>query len=264
MIKLLRPPAKRVLSPKVREALVEHHRWARRRQPRSKQLATKWSNFRSQKRGRFAGAGEELFEALKGWSHNKCAYCEQVAPRTIDHRYPKIDYPKKMFRWRNLFPCCSTCQERRDALTLDAQGRPLILDPCEDEPLDYLRYDDLTGATLSNPTSPKKERADETRKAFSLHLYDGERGRKLANVRYLLSNLINEDPIRDETRALLKDHLSPKGPWLGILRAMILTPEKESDRALWDAAVAKLPELRAWVAPWLSPPPWAPADWRAA
>ncbi len=78
-----------------------------------------------------------LKDALMKMSHKKCVYCEcmldlEAKDVTIDHFLPKSTNPDKVVTWENLFPSCLRCnREKRDF-----EGR--IINPCEDEPRDYI------------------------------------------------------------------------------------------------------------------------------
>ncbi len=262
MIRGERPPAKRVLDASARLALIESHRKAKRElKPGEARIQSRWDYFRSTRKDQ---AGKKVFEALLDSFHQKCAYCEQTAPRTIEHLFPKAGYPARMFRWNNLLPVCRNCNSNRnESMPLAPDGTPLLLDPTRDEPLDYLSWDPLTGATMDRPLPGRRERAEATRSAFALHLYDRNRLDAVKDLRFLLARVIREPEVSEDTKERLRAHLLPSYPWLGIVREMLLRPTQEQDRRLAKAALAKLPEIRDWVASWLRPPAWAAQDWKA-
>jgi uncharacterized protein (TIGR02646 family) len=262
VIRVERPPARRVLDRRTRLALAESHRKAKRDlAPGDGRIQTRWSYFRS---SRPDEAGDKVFDALSDCFHRKCVYCEQTAPRTIEHFFPKTNYPRKLFRWNNFLLSCRNCNTGRgERLELDASGAPLLLNPTHDEPLDYLGWDPLTGAMVVNPTPGYEERATRTISDMVLYLYDQERLLKLKLVEFLLARALDEDPASsEEAKRRLHDELLPSRPWLGAVREMVLRPKSERHRLLVDAALAKLPEIRVWLSSWLRPPPWAPAAWR--
>jgi 5-methylcytosine-specific restriction endonuclease McrA len=262
MIRCERPPAKRVLDATTRRALIENHRKAKKDlTPGHRLIKSRWNEFRSRHP---ADAGKKVYEALLDCFHHKCAYCEQAAPRTVEHVFPKTEYPARMFRWNNLLPVCYNCNSARNAsMPIALDGTPLLLDPTRDEPLDYLSWDLMTGATIDCPLPGRRGRAEATRVAFALHLYDSERLHAANDLRYLLARVVREPEISLETRQQLQDHLLPSRPWLGIVREMLLRPKQDGDRRLVNAALARLPEIRAWLASWLRPPEWAAPSWTA-
>lgn len=185
MIRGERLSAKRVLDASTRRALIENHRKAKRDlTPSDRLITSRWNEFRSRHPQE---AGKKVFEALLDCFHHKCAYCEQSAPRTIEHVYPKAGYPARMFRWNNLLPVCYNCNSYRNAsMSFAPDGTPLLLDPTRDEPLDYLSWDPLTGATIGCPLPGRSERAAATQVSFALYLYDSERLHAADDFRYLL------------------------------------------------------------------------------
>jgi uncharacterized protein (TIGR02646 family) len=190
--------------------------------------------------------------ALDAWSHTKCAYCEQIAAKDVEHFYPKADFPERMFRWDNFLRGCKNCNNaKRDRFPLTEQGEPILLDPTVDEPFDFLRWDFLTGRTLANPKEPARTRGETTRRLFDLDQEPlaEERRKKLWLVEYLLARVVREDPVSQETRERLQDELAPDRPWLAIVRQLFTFPRDR--RLLLNAARKKLPDIDTWIASWL-------------
>ena len=77
----------------------------------------------------------EIKEALRGETHDKCAYCESrfahVAPGDIEHILPKAHFEDLVCDWDNLTLVCGECNRRKGDYG-DAQI-PLI-NPYADEP----------------------------------------------------------------------------------------------------------------------------------
>lgn len=82
--------------------------------------------------------------------HNKCAYCEDAEPSAIEHHWPKSPHPHNgrrgttahMFQWRNMLLACSVCNGfggKASHMRWETDGTPKLLNPCEDEPLCYLK-----------------------------------------------------------------------------------------------------------------------------
>jgi len=79
-------------------------------------------------------------EALMTFSHNKCCYCESKLNEeskylTVDHYYPKSQYPDKVILWDNLLPACNRCNSKKGA---HDTCRVPIIDPTKNDPRRYL------------------------------------------------------------------------------------------------------------------------------
>jgi uncharacterized protein (TIGR02646 family) len=179
------------------------------------------------------------------------AYCEQVAAKDIEHFYPKADYPRKMFLWTNFLRGCKNCNNaKRDRFPVNG-GRAILIDPCSEDPLDFLLWDFVTGRAALNPNEPNHSRAQATRDLFDLDQEPlrEERRLKLREVIYVMTNVVNEDSVSERTKEQLRDHLLPHRPWLGIVRQLLEKPGLYA--SLVDAARKKIPEIQDWTASWL-------------
>lgn len=81
-----------------------------------------------------------LKDALLEMSHGKCVYCEcmlniESKDVTIDHFLAKSTNPNEVVNWENLFPSCLRCNREKGAY----EGK--IVNPCKDNPQDYLALD---------------------------------------------------------------------------------------------------------------------------
>jgi uncharacterized protein (TIGR02646 family) len=88
----------------------------------------------------------------------RCMYCEDSVGVAIDHRWPLARYPHKAFRWKNYLLACTSCNsnEKRDRFPIGwASGKPLLLDPTRDDPLDHLVFEPATGRFQARKGSPK-------------------------------------------------------------------------------------------------------------
>jgi len=158
-----------------------------------------------------------------------------------------------MFAWDNFLRGCKNCNNaKRDRFPIDSRGKNLLLDACEDEPLDHFVWDEITGAAGVVPNPSLAERARTTIDLFQLNQEPlrEERRNKILDVLYLLSHVIRDNPITDETRDRLRDHLQAHRPWLGPIRQLFLRSE-EPVRSLVDQAQVKLPEIPDWIEPWI-------------
>ncbi len=245
MIEVRRPPEQESLDRVARKSLRKRQRSADQYPPDDPRIGLAWNRFLKSK------ARQALAEALDVCFRYKCAYCEQVAAKDIEHFYPKGKYPKNMFRWENLLRGCKNCNNaKRDKFPL-RDGQPVLLNPCEDEPLDYFVWSFTTGAMGVNPEPMRGRRAATTRDMFSLNQepYREERRYKFDLVAYLLARAVQEEPVSDETKAQLRAELDPTRPWLGIVRQLFRRPGRYQE--LMRAAQRKLPEIGSWTAEWL-------------
>ncbi len=87
-----------------------------------------------------------LLQILHGSFYGKCAYCEMRSELEIDHYIPKSAYPTKMFVWDNMLPACTACNTRykKGAMQWGYDGKPVLLNPCVDDPLYYLDIIQMT------------------------------------------------------------------------------------------------------------------------
>ncbi len=246
MIRVVRPPATRCFA-------ASHRRRLRQRQDEANGLARHdpgnnraWSNFRRSTTGR------AVYAALQDVFHSKCAFCERVNARTADHFYPRATYPKRMFRWPNLLLCCGECNPVKGDYFPFLNGRPVLIDPTREDPLDFFTWDLTTGAMEAVAGAVAGHRARETRDRLRLEegpLRD-ERKAQLLRVLYLLARVAEERPhVRADTRRQLELELSPSRPYLGIIRFLFRAPNRY--RPIVERARARLPEIDAWTAAWL-------------
>ncbi len=70
--------------------------------PRSDAIDMAWKAFGKTQ------ARKEVARALDAYTHTKCAYCEMVAAKDIEHFYPKTDFPARMFLWTNFLAVART------------------------------------------------------------------------------------------------------------------------------------------------------------
>lgn len=105
----------------------------------------------------------------------RCMYCEDSQGTDIEHFYPKTTFPQKAFEWENYLLACSHCNsnEKRDEFPLDADDRPLLIDPTAEDPLDHLALSPRTGKY--RPRGPKGQPSIEV---FGLARAILEEGRK--------------------------------------------------------------------------------------
>ncbi|MDQ1256368.1 MAG: hypothetical protein QG656_964 [Candidatus Hydrogenedentes bacterium] len=105
-------------------------------------VAKKWKAKRGKETLR---AVLETLRAMMG-SRERCMYCLDSHGTDIDHFWPKMSYPEKMFLWENLLLCCSECGRlKSDLFPMSADSQPLLVDPTAENPWLYLDFDPGTG-----------------------------------------------------------------------------------------------------------------------
>jgi uncharacterized protein (TIGR02646 family) len=109
--------------------------------------------------------------ALQEMFHDKCAYCESkithVSYPHIEHYRPKRQYPHLTFCWENFLLACGVCngptyKGDRFPLQDEDDNKPLLLNPCDDDPLSHLRFEQARVIPLS-------ERGHTTRELVGLN-----------------------------------------------------------------------------------------------
>lgn len=210
--------------------------------------------------------------ALEKLFHDKCAYCESrliSGDWDVEHYRPKgrvaerPDHPGYYwlaYKWENLYPSCTFCNQKRkdyprfdDTRILPAQGkldqfpienevyraikpgddlpqeRPLLLDPCNDEPEKHFTYD-IHGQI--HPVEPGDRFAEETIRICHLRrrrLRD-DRARTIIRVCKLLQTIqvahdTNNKKIEKELNQLLDYFTAPFSVYAGAARAVKQDPE---------------------------------------
>jgi uncharacterized protein (TIGR02646 family) len=114
---------------------------------------------------------KRLLPILRNATAKHCAFCDDTIKKgTIEHFRPKARdrHPLLAFFWKNLFPCCSDCQEVKNN---DFDPQLLKPDSSSYLFLKYFRYDSFTGELKTNPkASPiETERARITIKIYGLN-----------------------------------------------------------------------------------------------
>ncbi|MDX1944810.1 MAG: retron system putative HNH endonuclease [Pirellulaceae bacterium] len=245
MIRIVRSKEEDILDDRTRQYLQTRQSEANQFLKGSTSINNAWNAFLKTK------ARAKISAALDTLSHEKCAYCEQVAAKDIEHFYPKGEFPERMFSWSNFLKGCKNCNNAKREWFPLYGGSPLLIDPYSEEPLDFLRWDFTTGKTIMNPVEPAHTRAKETRDVFSLDQEPirEERRQKFLDVQYLLARVVEENPVGAETKDRLRDHLAANRPWLGIVRCLFRFPGRF--QSLISSARQKLPEIDDWTKAWL-------------
>lgn len=246
MIRIHRPPEVAALGRSARSALTRRATTAASLPSGDPAILRHWANFLRSKPRR------EIEEALDRCFRGKCAYCESSLAADIEHYRPKSLYPRARFHWDNLLKGCKNCNNAKgDTFPLLADGRPRLLDPCVDEPLDYFLHDPKTGRIVPNPDPQRCERAEATLELLRLNQAGlCEARSKLRTLLWYLLLEVRQKPVSDGLRKVVRNLLSESSPYLAVIREAFHRPSDEERRIL-DAARAKLPELDEWTRPWL-------------
>lgn len=160
--------------------------------------------------------GKDVVEALEKLFHSKCAYCESkythLMPVDIEHFRPKSKYPWLEFDWNNLLPSCIDCNRKRYQDVQDGENKlagkkddfplfnstaPLndaksekdhdleeeekirqLLNPCIENPEDYLKYDDNGYILSKNADIDTIERGHKSIEIFGLYRLELVKERK--------------------------------------------------------------------------------------
>lgn len=105
-------------------------------------VAATWRNARRTKLLRRVHA---VLRQMAG-ARERCMYCLDSLGTDIEHFWPKSPYPGRMFEWPNLLLGCVECGRRKGArFPMGDDGRPMLLDPTQDDPWSHLDFDPQTG-----------------------------------------------------------------------------------------------------------------------
>jgi uncharacterized protein (TIGR02646 family) len=184
-------------------------------------------------------------EALNELFHFKCAYCESkyeaTAPVDVEHYRPKASvksggierkpgYYWLAASWDNLLPSCINCNrggkrtlfpieneaDRATAPGEDHRERPLLIDPCRDDPQAHLEFIEegvvRPKLTAGNQPDPKGMATIEVCKLQRPGLRNMRRDRLMIVLAQItrvtrVTNLLNNDPEDPEANAWIQDEL---------------------------------------------------------
>lgn len=178
-----------------------------------------------------------------------CMYCECSEARHIDHFRPKAKYPEYAFEWSNYFLSCETCNSKAKGskFPLAEDGTtPLLLKPDEDQPLNHLELDGITGRLEARPGSLKAAPSIEVFALNRQHLTQGRKDAWKAIERLLKDYAASED---ESCRSSLMDELRHH-PFQAVFEEQLLLYRQGHYAALEQTTVAALtryPELGDWV-----------------
>jgi hypothetical protein len=112
---------------------------------------------------------------LKMCTESQCMYCESSVANQLEHFQPKAFYPEHVFSWANYLLICNPCnrikwnryavfsfssggrvdlnRRRGEPVREPERGTPLLINPREENPLDFLQID-LQGTGRFLPRVP--------------------------------------------------------------------------------------------------------------
>jgi uncharacterized protein (TIGR02646 family) len=122
----------------------------------------------------------------------RCMYCEDAPADEVEHFKPKDLYPEVVFAWRNYLYACGICngpknnhftivsrnrlhdvtRGRGHPIVPPRKGRPALINPREEDPLDFLMLDLMNTfefVIISPPGSIAHERARYTLEVLRLN-----------------------------------------------------------------------------------------------
>lgn len=224
-----------------------------------------WKSFEQQKDGRqeafpfrprtwqaTAGTLMDLF-------HGKCAYCESPMGQddyvNVDHFRPKAIYWWLAYDWTNLYPVCPLCAKYkgvsfpvlRDRAQPGQAGadlldeRALLLDPCLDQPSEWLHFDDSGKVHSTQAAGDEKiayyeeyDRGGVTIELLGLNRPDLVRAR-YREIRQAELNLQLAEISQTELNLQLAEMIGDAAPYAAAVRQYLTRQIHELDPTIVEA-----------------------------
>jgi uncharacterized protein (TIGR02646 family) len=231
-------------------------------------LSAKAQNFLLKRAEAVAKAADSKAEALRLWSlqDNKafqeirailrqmasglerCMYCEDSHGIAIEHFWPKATYPHRAFDWLNYLIICTLCNSnKRDQFPLDDAGKPLLLDPTEEDPLDHMALSPATGRLLALSL-----KGTTTIEVIDLDRETLVKGRAYAwtALEGLITEYAHLRRTGDSERATRVEGTARNHPFAGVLAALLRIAAGADADLLIEArclrAIQEFPEILDW------------------
>lgn len=83
-------------------------------------------------------------QAMAG-PRQRCMYCLDGHGSDIEHFRPKTTWPAYLYHWPNLLLCCTHCGRIKGSRFPLRRGKPLLINPAEEDPWRHLDLDPVTG-----------------------------------------------------------------------------------------------------------------------
>lgn len=186
---------------------------------------------------------EEMSSGLK-----RCMYCEDSSGSGIDHFWPMSSYPRKAFAWTNLLLSCSTCNQSKSArFRLDAGGRPLLLNPTEDDPALHVQLTPRTGKFRD-----LTEKGRESLETYGLNRPELAKGRcnAWAALQSLLIDYAGQRQEGNHTAARTLEDVIRQAPFNSVLVYLLAVAQSPGASLLRPACLAAIKahaEIMTWV-----------------
>jgi uncharacterized protein (TIGR02646 family) len=178
----------------------------------------------------------------------RCMYCEDSAGTDIEHFWPKSTYPKKAFLWLNYLWACSHCNSNQKRTVFPrSRGKPLLIDPTAEDPLDHLVLSPSTGKF-----APISEKGTKSCQVFGLNRGTLETGRKNAWValQSLLPSYAKCVQEGDQKEAERLRYVVTQHPFSSVLVTLLRIatgPDATLIRPECRSALQAHPEIQKWV-----------------
>jgi hypothetical protein len=187
----------------------------RRRQPNISAAAV-WRKVRE--------AIEHDAEVLALRFHRKCGYCE-ARPGHVSHPHVEHFRPKglprfegKMFDWDNWLLSCGICNEEKWKHFPEEDGKPLLLNPADEDPCVHLIF---IGASLRGLTKHGMKTVELVQLDRSSLRSERESWLNLVRCLLLLCVAANDEKVRQACREHLIWTMQDDAPFAGMTRAYL-------------------------------------------
>jgi uncharacterized protein (TIGR02646 family) len=103
------------------------------------------------KKARQTHALKEVVATLRRMmgERERCMYCLDSHGTDIDHFWPKVPFPERMFSCPNLLLSCAECGRLKADTFPQVSGQPLLVNPTAEDPWQHLDFDPLTGNVVA-------------------------------------------------------------------------------------------------------------------
>lgn len=135
--------------------------------------------------------GRKVNEKLGEEFGSHCAFCDgyplgTVSHKSVEHFRPKSLYPRLVYVWPNLFPCCNVCQNAKGGKF----DKKLLKPDTKDYRFDrYFLLNYKTGKIEINPSASmnEQERAQITIEMYGLNRFGRPQSRLIEQKKYQVS-----------------------------------------------------------------------------
>lgn len=177
-----------------------------------------------------------------------CMYCGDNRGLDIDHFEPIARNPLRTFDWLNHLLACSVCNSgnKSDSFPVDANNRPLLVDPTAEDPFDHLRLTLSLGVYTALTI-----KGEVTIEVCDLNNENLTHGRQCARsvVEACVSRWAEADERNDEESKLRWIAAIQGQPFADVCQAMLRLAELPTASLIFDAQglveLLRSPDLRA-------------------